>query len=122
MTRVTGSHLICKGLQTRGGEKYSCPGGDHILPVLDVMADQDFALSILAMNKRPSTWRMPGAASLSDPAFACTPRLVSPEDLEPALKRALAAGKPALLNVAVQRAISPRAEAAIGRRKAAASQ
>jgi acetolactate synthase-1/2/3 large subunit len=45
-----------------------------------------------------------------------------PEDLEPALKRALAAGKPALLNVAVQRAISPRAEAAIGRRKAAASQ
>jgi thiamine pyrophosphate-dependent acetolactate synthase large subunit-like protein len=65
---------------------------------------------------------MPGAASLSDPAFACTPRLVSPADLEPALKRALAAGKPALLNVAVQRAISPRAEAAIGRRKAAASQ
>jgi acetolactate synthase-1/2/3 large subunit len=45
-----------------------------------------------------------------------------PEDLEPALKRALAAGKPALLNIAVQRAISPRAEAAIGRRKAATSQ
>ena len=43
-----------------------------------------------------------------------------PEDLEPALQRALAAGRPALLNVAVQRAISPRAEAAIGRRKAAA--
>jgi acetolactate synthase-1/2/3 large subunit len=42
------------------------------------------------------------------------------EELEPALQRALAAGKPALLNVAVQRAISPRAEAAIGRRKAAA--
>ncbi|MGH7834745.1 MAG: thiamine pyrophosphate-binding protein [Candidatus Binatia bacterium] len=42
-----------------------------------------------------------------------------PEDLEPALQRALASGKPALLNVAVQRAISPRAEAAIGRRKAA---
>jgi acetolactate synthase-1/2/3 large subunit len=41
-------------------------------------------------------------------------------DLEPALQRALAAGRPALLNVAVQRAISPRAEAAIGRRKAAA--
>jgi acetolactate synthase-1/2/3 large subunit len=43
-----------------------------------------------------------------------------PDDLAPALQRALAAGKPALLNVAVQRAISPRAEAAIGRRKAAA--
>jgi acetolactate synthase-1/2/3 large subunit len=44
-----------------------------------------------------------------------------PEDLKPALERALAAGRPALLNVAVQRAISPRAEAAIGRRKAAAA-
>ena len=42
------------------------------------------------------------------------------ENLEPALERALACGKPALLNVAVERAISPRAEAAIGRRKAAA--
>jgi acetolactate synthase-1/2/3 large subunit len=42
-----------------------------------------------------------------------------PEDLAPALQRAFAAGRPALLNVAVQRAISPRAEAAIGRRKAA---
>ena len=43
-----------------------------------------------------------------------------PEDLTPALERALAAGKPALLNIAVARAISPRAEAAIGRRKTAA--
>lgn len=42
-----------------------------------------------------------------------------PEDLAPALERALSCGKPALLNVAVERAISPRAEAAIGRRKAA---
>jgi acetolactate synthase I/II/III large subunit len=42
-----------------------------------------------------------------------------PEDLAPALDRALAAGRPALINVAVDRAISPRAEAAIGRRKAA---
>jgi len=42
-----------------------------------------------------------------------------PEDLAPALDRAFAAGRPALLNVAVERAISPRAEAAIGRRKAA---
>ncbi len=43
-----------------------------------------------------------------------------PEDLAPALERALGAQRPALLNVAVERAISPRAEAAIGRRKAAA--
>ena len=41
-----------------------------------------------------------------------------PEDFRPALERALASQKPALLNVAVERAISPRAEAAIGRRKA----
>jgi acetolactate synthase I/II/III large subunit len=43
------------------------------------------------------------------------------EELEPALDRAFASGRPALLNVAIQRAISPRAEAAIGRRKAAAA-
>lgn len=42
-----------------------------------------------------------------------------PEDLAPALQRALASGRPTLVNVAVQRAISPRAEAAISRRKAA---
>ena len=42
------------------------------------------------------------------------------EDLEPALRRAFSSARPALLNVAIQRAISPRAEAAIGRRKAAA--
>ncbi len=43
-----------------------------------------------------------------------------PEDLEPALQRAFASGRPALLNVVVQRARSPRAEAAIARRQAAA--
>ncbi len=43
-----------------------------------------------------------------------------PEDLAPALQRAFTSGRPALLNVVVQRAISPRAEAAISRRKAAA--
>lgn len=41
-----------------------------------------------------------------------------PEELAPALDRAFASGKPALVNVAVQRAISPRAEAAIARRRA----
>jgi len=43
-----------------------------------------------------------------------------PEELKPALERAFASGRPALVNVVVQRAISPRAEAAIARRKAAA--
>ncbi len=41
-----------------------------------------------------------------------------PEDLKPAIERAFASGLPALVNVMVQRAISPRAEAAIARRKA----
>ena len=40
-----------------------------------------------------------------------------PEELEPALRRAFAAGKPALVNVAVRQAVSPRGEAAIARRK-----
>ncbi len=44
----------------------------------------------------------------------------TPEELKPALERAFAANKPALVNVTVQRAISPRAEAAITRRLAAA--
>ena len=45
-----------------------------------------------------------------------------PEDLKPALERALASGKPSLVNVVIQRAVSPRAENAIARRKAAAAQ
>lgn len=45
-----------------------------------------------------------------------------PEELKPAIERALASARPALLNVAIERAISPRGEAAIGRRKAAATQ
>ena len=40
-----------------------------------------------------------------------------PEELVPALERAFASPKPALVNVVVDRAISPRAEAAIARRK-----
>jgi acetolactate synthase-1/2/3 large subunit len=39
------------------------------------------------------------------------------EDLAPALRRAFAAGKPALVNVAVRQVVSPRGEAAIARRK-----
>ena len=42
----------------------------------------------------------------------------NPADLKPAIGRAIASGLPSLLNVSVQRAISPRAEAAIARRKA----
>jgi thiamine pyrophosphate-dependent acetolactate synthase large subunit-like protein len=46
--------------------------------------------------------------------------VVKTEDINTPRERALASDKPALLNVVVERAISPRAEAAIGRRKAAA--
>ena len=42
-----------------------------------------------------------------------------PEDLKPAIERAFASGKPALVNVVIQGAISPRAEAAIARRREA---
>jgi acetolactate synthase-1/2/3 large subunit len=42
------------------------------------------------------------------------------EKLEPALRRALAADRPALLNVAVRQVVSPRGEAAIARRKPSA--
>ncbi len=45
-----------------------------------------------------------------------------PEDLKPAIERAFASGKPALVNVAIQGAISPRAEAAITRRRQAMGQ
>ena len=40
-------------------------------------------------------------------------RVAKPEDLAPALKRAFDSGRPSLLNVEIQNAISPRAEAAI---------
>ncbi len=42
-------------------------------------------------------------------------RVTRPEELAPALKRALDSGRPSLVNVEIQNAISPRAEAAIGR-------
>ena len=41
-----------------------------------------------------------------------------PEELSPALERAFGAGRPSLVNVVIQRAISPRAEGAIARWKA----
>ena len=44
MARVTGSHLICKALKLEGVKNIFGLAGDHILPVLDVMADQDFRI------------------------------------------------------------------------------
>jgi acetolactate synthase-1/2/3 large subunit len=44
MARVTGSHLICAALKLEGVKNIFGLAGDHILPVLDVMADQDFRI------------------------------------------------------------------------------
>lgn len=44
MARVTGSHLICKALKLERVENIFGLAGDHILPVLDVMADQNFRI------------------------------------------------------------------------------
>src|ERR671914_2975001 len=42
MARVTGSHLIRKALKLEGVTNIFTLAGDHILPALDVMTDQDF--------------------------------------------------------------------------------
>src|ERR1043166_4733744 len=44
MARITGSHLICKALKLEGVKNIFGLAGDHILPILDVMADQDFRI------------------------------------------------------------------------------
>src|SRR5438445_12761554 len=44
MGRVTETHLICKALKLEGVKNIFALAGDHILPVLDVMADQDFQI------------------------------------------------------------------------------
>ena len=62
---------------------------------------------------------LPTRYDLVAQGLGCYAELVeNPEDLAPALQRALGAGRPAVLNVAVQRAISPRAQALIDRKKA----
>ncbi|MCI0867265.1 MAG: thiamine pyrophosphate-binding protein, partial [Chloroflexi bacterium] len=42
MAIVTGSHLIGRALKLEGVSNVFTLAGDHILPVLDVMEDQDF--------------------------------------------------------------------------------
>ena len=44
MARITGGQLICKALKLEGVSNIFCLAGDHILPTLDVMADQDFRI------------------------------------------------------------------------------
>ena len=44
MARVTGSQLICKALKLEGVRNIFTLAGDHILPLLNTIADQDFRL------------------------------------------------------------------------------
>ena len=44
MAQVTGSHLICRALKLEGVKNIFGLAGDHILPLLDVMSDQDFRI------------------------------------------------------------------------------
>ena len=42
MSKVTGSYLISKSLKMEGVENIFTLAGDHVLPALDVMADEGF--------------------------------------------------------------------------------
>ncbi len=108
MVRVTGSHLIGKALKLEGISNTFTLAGDHILPVLDVMSDMDFRF--IDTRQEKVVQGLGGYGEFVE----------KPSELRPALQRALDSGRPALVNVAVQRATSPRAGAAIARRKAAA--
>src|SRR5689334_25016877 len=44
MARTTGSDLICKALKLEGVKNIFGLAGDHILPLLNTMADQDFRI------------------------------------------------------------------------------
>ena len=44
MTLITGADLICRALKLEGVTNIFGLAGDHILPVLDAMADQDFRI------------------------------------------------------------------------------
>ena len=44
MAKVTGGHLMCKALKLEGVKSISALADDHILPILDVMAAQDFKI------------------------------------------------------------------------------
>src|SRR5688572_4343749 len=78
MARVTGSHLICKALKLEGVKNIFGLAGDHILPVLNVMADQDFRI-IDARHEQAAVhmadaWsritEQPGVCMYTTPGFA----------------------------------------------------
>ena len=84
MARVTGSHLICKALKLEGVKNIFGLAGDHILPLLDVMADQDFRIidtrhEQAAVHMADAWSRLteqPGVCMYTTPGFRqCHPRL-----------------------------------------------
>ena len=77
-SRVTGSHLISRALQIEGVRNVFTLAGDHILPVLDVMADEDFRFidtrhEQAAVHMADAWGRItgqPGVAMYTTPGFA----------------------------------------------------
>lgn len=75
---VTGSHLIARALRNEGVSTVFTLAGDHILPVLDVMADQDFRFidtrhEQAAVHMADAWGRItgqPGVAMYTTPGFA----------------------------------------------------
>ena len=75
---VTGSHLIAQALRGEGVNTVFTLAGDHILPVLDVMADQDFRFidtrhEQAAVHMADAWGRItgqPGVAMYTTPGFA----------------------------------------------------
>jgi acetolactate synthase-1/2/3 large subunit len=78
--------------------------------------DKNLQLGIF--GKAVITDLAPSRYDLVAQGLGCYGELVEqPDDLAPALERALTAGKPALLNIMVQSQISPRAQAVVNSRK-----
>ena len=78
MAKVTGSQLICKALELEGVKNIFALAGDHILPLLDVMSDQDFKIydtrhEQAAVHMADGWSRMteqPGVCMYTTPGFA----------------------------------------------------
>jgi Thiamine pyrophosphate enzyme, N-terminal TPP binding domain len=94
---------------------------DYILPVLDVMADQDFRI-IDTRHEQAAVHMADAWSRITEQRRLHVHHAGFAGGSGAGVEARFSRWEPALLNVAVQRAISPRAEAAIGRRKAAASQ
>jgi acetolactate synthase I/II/III large subunit len=78
MGRITGAQVICKALEIEGVKNIFGLAGDHILPTLDVMADQDFRIIDTrheqAAVHMADAWsrltEMPGVCMYTTPGFA----------------------------------------------------